>query len=317
MRFRTMTVVVALGLGLATTAGAVPLKDLVAGGGSVTVGGVTFRNFRIGTPPSPNPQGAQPNDGVDVDVTGRIDPLGVTLLFTSIDPLTGTASPLRIDAAAGPHDLIRHTLFDVEVTSPNLVVSALVESLGAGTAASGDCSVVDMTYLMDPAVGIVQFESAALGSVQQAGRFVLSAPSAILTVDQEWEMDSSHHGGVRQGQAQLDAAKLSFVLASSVAGVSPASVGGGLELAPNAPNPFSGATTIRFRLPSASPARLDVFDARGGRVAHRSLPAMAAGWQSLSLERGALGGRALPNGTYYYRVEAAGASVTGRMVVLR
>lgn len=78
------------------------------------------------------------------------------------------------------------------------------------------------------------------------------------------------------------------------------------------PNPFTRATTIRFRLPAAGPVRLDVFDLAGRRVARLLDEARPAGEQAVAWEPGALA-----TGVYYVRLEAAGRTVATRCVKLR
>ena len=78
------------------------------------------------------------------------------------------------------------------------------------------------------------------------------------------------------------------------------------------PNPFTRATTIRFRLPAAGPVRLDVYDLAGrlvSRLLDETRPAgeHAVAWQP---------GRA-SSGVYYVRLESGGHTVTKRCVKLQ
>ena len=83
-------------------------------------------------------------------------------------------------------------------------------------------------------------------------------------------------------------------------------------LAWSQPNPFTRATTIRFRLPAAGPVRLDVFDLAGRQVARLLDETRPAGEQAVAWEPGALA-----TGVYYVRLEAAGRTVAARCVKLR
>jgi hypothetical protein len=83
-------------------------------------------------------------------------------------------------------------------------------------------------------------------------------------------------------------------------------------LAWSQPNPFTLSTTIRFRLPAAGPARLDVYDLAGrlwSRLLDEPRPAgeHAVAWQPGSV----------PGGVYYIRLESGGQVVTKRCVKLR
>jgi hypothetical protein len=86
----------------------------------------------------------------------------------------------------------------------------------------------------------------------------------------------------------------------------------GTLLASNAPNPFSTATTIRFTLPQAGPARVAVYDVSGREVARLVDGDRPAGPQSVEWSAGAA-----PSGIYYVRLTAAGRSITKRCVRLR
>jgi hypothetical protein len=77
------------------------------------------------------------------------------------------------------------------------------------------------------------------------------------------------------------------------------------------PNPFHGATTLRFRLGSASHVRLTLFDMAGRRLSTLLDEQRPAGEHSFSMQ-----GRGLAPGVYLYRLEANGTSVVRRAVLL-
>jgi hypothetical protein len=83
-----------------------------------------------------------------------------------------------------------------------------------------------------------------------------------------------------------------------------------------APNPFSTSTRIELQLARAAKAHLVIVDAQGRRLGSiaRSLP---AGTSSLPWDGRDAGGRALPAGVYFYRLELDGAIKSGRMLLLR
>jgi hypothetical protein len=83
-----------------------------------------------------------------------------------------------------------------------------------------------------------------------------------------------------------------------------------LRLAPR--SPATSVLAIGFELPSASPARLEVFDLAGRKVLVRSLEGQSPGAHEL-----VIGDRALPAGLYLVRLAQGPRSVIARAVVLR
>ncbi len=95
---------------------------------------------------------------------------------------------------------------------------------------------------------------------------------------------------------------------ADVSGPAPAA---GVRLEPPAPSPFADRATVRFTLPVAGPARLEVFDVRGGRVATLADGPMDAGTHSFTLD-----GHGLSSGVYFCRLTAGPTRQVGRFVVL-
>jgi hypothetical protein len=83
-----------------------------------------------------------------------------------------------------------------------------------------------------------------------------------------------------------------------------------------APNPFLSATRLRFTVPAAGPARLDVFDLAGRRVRALWDGPLGEGEHELSWDGRDGSGRRVPAGLYLYRLTAAGQSVTGRVLAV-
>ncbi len=81
----------------------------------------------------------------------------------------------------------------------------------------------------------------------------------------------------------------------------PATIGSaaGYQLGANVPNPFSGATSISFTLPTNTHANLAVFDASGKMVTVLADADFDAGTHSVSFD-----GSGLPSGLYMYRLTA-------------
>lgn len=91
-----------------------------------------------------------------------------------------------------------------------------------------------------------------------------------------------------------------------------------LRLRGNLPNPFSSSTAIRFEVPGAGQrAKLEVFDAAGRRVATLVDRFVTGGTQSARWTGTDDSGRAVKPGLYLCRLQAAGASETLKMMLLR
>ena len=85
-----------------------------------------------------------------------------------------------------------------------------------------------------------------------------------------------------------------------------------LTLGQNFPNPVvSGVTSIPFSLESAQDVTVAVFDALGREVS-ATAATYAAGEQSVQVDT-----RALPNGVYFYRINAGETTLTRKMVVMQ
>ncbi len=78
-----------------------------------------------------------------------------------------------------------------------------------------------------------------------------------------------------------------------------------LRLGPAFPNPFNPATSIRVALPTASQARLDVYDVFGRLVRRLHDGPLAAGATSIAWDGRNDDGRPVPSGTYIVRATSA------------
>lgn len=85
----------------------------------------------------------------------------------------------------------------------------------------------------------------------------------------------------------------------------------------NVPNPFNSTTTLRIGLPKASEVEIEVFDVAGRSVRIERGAVLTAGWREISFDARDAAGQALPSGVYFYRVKAAGETVTRKMVITR
>ena len=90
----------------------------------------------------------------------------------------------------------------------------------------------------------------------------------------------------------------------------------GFGLGPNYPNPFNPSTVIPYQLPTAAQVRLEVFNVLGQRVATLVDGDRPAGFHSAVWDATNGSGQAVAAGVYIYRLTAAGAQHTGRMVLV-
>lgn len=92
---------------------------------------------------------------------------------------------------------------------------------------------------------------------------------------------------------------------------------GALALDQNYPNPFNPLTRIDFVMPHGGRARITVFDIRGGRVATLFEGTLDAGPHSVFWDGRDSTGRSVATGLYLYRLEACGAELSRKMLLLR
>jgi hypothetical protein len=89
------------------------------------------------------------------------------------------------------------------------------------------------------------------------------------------------------------------------------------ELAQNQPNPFSPLTRIDFAVPKKSNVSLAVFDVSGRMVRTLTDGAREAGRYSINWDGRDAGGDRVSAGVYFYRLTAAGETLTRKMTVLK
>ena len=90
-----------------------------------------------------------------------------------------------------------------------------------------------------------------------------------------------------------------------------------VSLAHSLPNPFSGATTIRFSAPQGSWATVDVYDVAGRRVATLFDGVVRDGSEEVRWDARDGRGEEAASGIYFIRMEAGGEVVTRKSVLLR
>jgi hypothetical protein len=90
---------------------------------------------------------------------------------------------------------------------------------------------------------------------------------------------------------------------------------GGLRLAQNAPNPFTGTTSIGFALPSKGRVSLEIFDVSGRRVVQLVDRVLPGGSHTIAWDGRDAAGARVASGVYLCRLKAGGESVSKEMVL--
>lgn len=90
-----------------------------------------------------------------------------------------------------------------------------------------------------------------------------------------------------------------------------------LRVLPNHPNPFSSSTELEVGLPSPSDITVQMFDVAGRQVDEFVVRGAAAGWRRIAYDGRVATGAPLASGVYFYRVSAAGRTITRKMVIAR
>lgn len=111
----------------------------------------------------------------------------------------------------------------------------------------------------------------------------------------------------------MDEAIASFSPDSGLPGFEPESFG----LDANYPNPFNAATTIRFSLASAGHAEVTVFDVIGRRVRTLVREKLSAGTHVRVWNGFGDSGEAAQSGVYVYRLQAAGRTISKKMILMK
>ena len=84
------------------------------------------------------------------------------------------------------------------------------------------------------------------------------------------------------------------------------------QLSQNYPNPFKERTTIKYCVPDKMKLRLEVFDSDGNKVKTLVEEIKEAGTYKVEID-----GRNLPDGIYFYRLNAGDFIETKKMILLR
>lgn len=83
------------------------------------------------------------------------------------------------------------------------------------------------------------------------------------------------------------------------------------------PNPFAERVAIRFSLPASGPARLEVFDVTGRRIATLVAGVLGAGEREAAWSGRDASGERVPPGVYFARLETAAEAKAARLVLVK
>jgi hypothetical protein len=108
----------------------------------------------------------------------------------------------------------------------------------------------------------------------------------------------------------------STLLPSGTADVPGAVLPRAVFLAPPAPNPARGATTLRFGLPREARVELALYDQQGRRVRALLSGTQPAGERTIAWDGAGDNGRALPAGLYFVRLTTEGRTFVSRLAVI-
>jgi hypothetical protein len=89
------------------------------------------------------------------------------------------------------------------------------------------------------------------------------------------------------------------------------------RLAQNRPNPFDGATDIRYALPVACHVKLHVYNALGQKMASLVDHHQEAGFRTVHWDARNESGERVSSGVYFYRLEAGDFAQTRKMILLK
>ena len=215
------------------------------------------------------------------------------------------------------HSYERSFLIDGHYGVSSTFVPAMKKNGGDGRA-NGGGAYGKPTFGSGPNEGVVYTVD---GSGAQVSGGTLDHPAMVSSLNVLGSMIIDVDGARLDARFLSDSAVVrdSFTIvkgaATAVGGALPG--GDGLRLGPALPNPFRSELSLSFELPNAGPARLDVFDAAGRRVATLARGRFAAGRHAARWSGADDDGRALPAGLYLASLEAGGRRVTRRIALTR
>jgi hypothetical protein len=164
----------------------------------------------------------------------------------------------------------------------------------------------------EPAVRLIDREQGSLAEPMRAG----GTPSGAAAADPDGDRSAIRYPlvsfGPRPYRLAIVAGSEEYVAnATKQALAIPARV----TLDRNAPNPFRGATRIRFGLPRAERVTLEIYSVLGQRVATPlDRTPLDPGYHTLVWDGTTAGGRTVPSGVYLLRLGVGREALTQRLV---
>jgi len=89
------------------------------------------------------------------------------------------------------------------------------------------------------------------------------------------------------------------------------------ELNQNSPNPFTGATAMRYQLPRPGTVRLEGFDVTGRKVRTLVDAVQAAGYYAIAWDGNDDSGNRAPSGIYFWKLAAGETLKTIKVMLIR
>jgi hypothetical protein len=236
----------------------------------------------------------------DVFYGGLETGAGIRILV--IDPLSGSISPLPEVVGEYTRDLafnpVDHRIYGVATAGGGPKLILIDRDTGASTVgpATQDVSGLDYDALSGRLIGLGS-GGATLWSIDPATG--ASTNLATLPVDIAWEgltvvpVGAAPPVSVELGAPAPDAPSLRVT-----------------------PNPSRGTATLAFGLPAEAVVEAAVFDVAGRKVRTIGAGRFAAGSHSMVWDGRDAGGRVVPSGVYFVRLDRGGRSLVTRMVRL-
>jgi hypothetical protein len=238
---------------------------------------------------------------------------GQAIKFTTEGPIDPTVwlvaeDSWTDDTAGGDGDHLNEPGETIDIT-------ALIANMGSSTATG----VVGTISSSDPDVTI-DSDTASFGDIGAGG----SSPNAspfVVTIsgapsDETIEFDLHLSSTSSRDYDTWEVITITLTLDGT--GIDePDEVPLAFALRQNAPNPFRNGTRIAFILPTASRASLEVYNVAGRKVASVVDREFAAGAHSVAWDGRDSGGREVPAGIYFYRLEAGENESMKKLIVLR
>ena len=231
--------------------------------------------------------------------------------------ISATWEPAGVDTVRGPGFADTFTNSGTADTSPPLV--ALTAPDGGESWVAGSMQAITWTATDDAGVETVDLDYSLGGA---AGPWLTIAHGLANSGSHPWTVPSAVSDSVLVRVTAVDAAQNSAsdlsdsVFSIGTPYVAVAGPAGTLALASPAPNPGCGATTLRFVLPQAGRARLEIVDLAGRRVwlDEAELP---AGAHARRWDGETANGSHAPAGLYFVRLVTPFGSRATRLVWLQ